>query len=105
VGPNYENERYSHLVDSVKNEAEKLGATIINIEHWGKKRLAYSIDKQKYGTYVLMQFGIEEGNMPKELEAWMEITTGVLHQMTVRLEDKPEVKESQTAPVNTDDEN
>jgi len=32
------------------------GASIIELNKWGKKRLAYSIKKQRYGFYVLLRF-------------------------------------------------
>jgi len=92
IDPNYENERFSHLVDSVKSEAKTLGINIINIDQWGKKRLAYQIEKHKYGSYVLLQYETENGSAIQELEKWMEITNGILAYQTIVLDAKPEVK-------------
>ena len=35
---------------------KKVGGKTLSIDLWGKKKLAYVIEKQKYGTYVKLQF-------------------------------------------------
>ena len=43
-------------VEAVKAELEKRGATIINEEAWGMKKLAYPIEKKSTGFYFLLEF-------------------------------------------------
>ncbi len=63
------------------------GAQIVNVEEWGKKRLAYQVKKQRYGLYVLLHYEAE----PKvviELERNFKLSEDVLKHLTVRLEGK-----------------
>jgi small subunit ribosomal protein S6 len=50
---------------------------------WGRRRLAYEIDDQKEGYYVLVNFS-SEAEFPKELERVLKITDGVMRYMVVR---------------------
>ena len=56
VHPALESGRLKDIIISVQEMCTNLNSKIISIDVWGKKKLAYLIDKQKYGTYVLVQF-------------------------------------------------
>ena len=56
---------------------------------WGKKRLAYQIDNQKYGTFVLMNFETEEGSGIAGFESYMKLNISVLRAQTIRLKSRP----------------
>ena len=72
-------------------------ATDVNVNEWGKKRLAYPIDDITEGYYVLVTFK-SEPTFPLELERVLGITEGVLRYMTVaKLEKK--AKAEPVAPV------
>ena len=91
VDPNLDNNVLDKIMDEISKELQKTESKIINHRVWGKKRLAYQIENQKYGTYVLMQF--EEGNQSKMLDfsTWMKLNNSVIRHMTVLLSDKPEL--------------
>ena len=63
-----------HLQDIVKSVDDLIGKNNGQIESnsdWGKKKLAYPIEKQKYGNYVLVQFqskGLDNDKILKDLE-------------------------------------
>ncbi len=61
------------------------GAEIINIEQWGKKRLAYQVKKQKHGIYVLMHYEGDPKVVP-ELERNFKLSEDILKHLTVKLE-------------------
>ena len=50
--------RLDDIVNTVNTKVESLKGEKLYFENWGKKKLSYAIDKQKYGTYVLMQFSM-----------------------------------------------
>lgn len=58
-------------------------ATVEKTDVWGRRRLAYEINDQKEGYYVLINFSAES-EFPKELERVLKITDGVLRYMVVR---------------------
>ena len=70
---------------------KKTKSKIINHHFWGKKRLAYPIDRQKYGSYIIMQY--EGGDQSKMVDynTWMKLNNSVLRHMTILLEEKPEL--------------
>ena len=90
VHPNYEQDRLDAVISSVQEEITSEGGTLLKIDNWGKRKLAYMINKQRYGSYVLMYFE-SDPSMIQGLHEWMEIQAQVLHQMIIRLEEKPEL--------------
>ncbi len=61
-------------------------ATIEKMDVWGRRRLAYEINDQKEGYYVLINFSAE-AEFPKELERVLKITEGVMRYLVVRTDD------------------
>jgi len=97
VNPNIEQEKYTMLIEAVKAEIGRLNGNILNLEDWGKRRLAYPIKKHRYGSYVLIQFESENIGLVRELEAWMRLNQSVLAFITVVLDEKPSAKSAQPA--------
>jgi len=91
VNPNLENEALDKTMGEIRSELEKTSSKLINHRVWGKKRLAYPIQNQKYGSYILMHF--EGGDQEKmvEFDTWMKLNNTVLRHMTVALSEQPEV--------------
>ncbi len=61
------------------------GAKVINVEQWGKKRLAYHVNKQRHGFYVLMHYEGDPKVVP-ELERNFKLSEDILKHLTVKLE-------------------
>jgi small subunit ribosomal protein S6 len=78
--------------EAVTATAEKIqtlvetSATLEKVDVWGRRRLAYEINDQKEGYYVLINFS-SDAEFPKELERVLKITDGVLRYMVVRADD------------------
>ena len=98
VDPNLENKSLEKTMTEIGKELEKTKSKIINHRVWGKKRLAYSIERQKYGSYILIQF--EGGDQQKmvEYDTWMRLNNSVLRHMTVLLNEKPEIYVEEKKP-------
>ena len=91
VNPNLENEALDITMGEIGTELEKSKSKLINHRVWGKKRLAYQIENQKYGSFILLQFEGGEQNQMNEFNTWMKLNNSVLRHMTVALDEKPEV--------------
>jgi len=91
VNPDYEGERLKKVQQDVDAWVTKRGASIINSYVWGKRKLAYPVDKHKYGTYILLQYGTETPAI-SELNNWMELNEAILAYLTIHLKEKPEPK-------------
>ena len=66
------------------------GGKVRKVDKWGKRRLAYEIQKKQYGFYGSIEFeGV--GNIPKELESEYNFNDKVLRYLTYRY-DKRKLK-------------
>ena len=104
VDPNLENKSLEKTMNEVGKQLEKTKSKIINHRLWGKKRLAYPIERPKYGSYILMQF--EGGDQEKmtDYDTWMRLNNSVLRHMTVLLDQKPEIYVEEKKPELEDKE-
>jgi small subunit ribosomal protein S6 len=90
VDPNLENTILEKTMTEVGQELEKTKAKIINHRDWGKKRLAYQVDNQKYGSFILLQYEIKELSKMNDFDTWLKLNSVVLRHMTISLDKKPE---------------
>ena len=81
VSGNYSDEDYAALKDKFVNLIND-NATDVNVNEWGKKRLAYPINYITEGYYVLVTFK-SEPSFPLELERVFGITEGIIRYMTI----------------------
>lgn len=82
-----EDEERAAVVDKCKALIERFGGTITNVDDWGKKRLAYEIQKMKEGFYYFIQFEAES-SAPAEIESRIRIMDNVLRYLVVKNETK-----------------
>ena len=71
---------------AVKEKIQNLiaaNAELGDVDEWGKRRLAYLIDDEAEGFYVLYNF-VSAGDFPAELERVAGITDGVLRAMVIK---------------------
>jgi small subunit ribosomal protein S6 len=85
VHPALEAGRLKDLIVSVESTLKELGGTTHTIETWGKKKLAYPINKEKYGMYVLFQFEAD-GSKNKELNLTLDHNTNILAYLTTKID-------------------
>lgn len=87
VSAKIEDEERAAVVDECKALIERFGGTITNVDDWGKKRLAYEIQKMKEGFYYFIQFEAES-SAPAEIESRIRIMDNVLRYLVVKNETK-----------------
>ena len=73
------------LVNKFKAMVEAEG-TLLNIDLWGKRRLAYLVNDKPEGYYVLMNYE-SKPEFPAEMERVMKITEGVMRCLTTVVEE------------------
>lgn len=75
-------EAAKELSEKFKAMMEKNG-TVDSVDEWGKRRLAYLINDEEDGYYVLYNHSCEP-DFPAELERVLGITDGVLRSMVIK---------------------
>ena len=69
-------------LDKVKEVLSKYDGSILHTDRWGVRKLAYEIQKETHGYYVLIVVEAE-GSFARELERGFKINENVLRYMTV----------------------
>ena len=80
-----EDEERAAAIEKITNYITRFGGTVTNIDEWGKKRLAYEIQKMKEGFYYFIQFD-GDSTTPNELESRIRIMEPVIRYLCVRQE-------------------
>lgn len=84
--PSLDEEALNTAKEGVKALIERFGGTVENVDDWGKKRLAYEIQKVNEGFYNFVTFSAET-SAPAEIEARMRINEKVLRYLIVAQEE------------------
>jgi len=81
IDPSLSEEATASLVSKFTALAEANGSAV-EVEEWGKRKLAYEINFKHEGYYVLMSF-TSEPSFPKELDRILGITDGIMRSMII----------------------
>ena len=84
VHPALEAGRLKDIILSIDEILKKNNGKTLSIDVWGKKRLAYLIEKQKYGTYVKLQFS-GQGDCAKKFEMELQHNSNILSYLTTSI--------------------
>ncbi len=83
VNAKVEDEVRTETVEKAIEFITRFGGTVTNVDDWGKKRLAYEIQKMREGYYYFIQFDAE-ADCPAEVEKRVRIMDNVLRFLCVR---------------------
>jgi len=83
IKPTLDEEALKAEFESIKELIERFGGTIEKVDEWGKRRLAYEIQKVNDGFYSFFTFD-SESTTPNEIEKRMRIRENVLRYLVVR---------------------
>ena len=85
VNAKIEDEAREAVVEKAKGYITRYEGTVTEVEDWGKKKLAYEIQKMSEGFYYFIQFEAPE-TCPAELERHVRIMDNVLRYLIVKKE-------------------
>ena len=80
-----EDDERAAAIEKIKNYISRFGGTVSNVDEWGKKRLAYEVQKMKEGFYYFITFEAET-TAPLEIENRVRIMENVIRYLIVKAE-------------------
>lgn len=105
INPDLSDEDYGEVVTKFNNLVEKNNGSVINVDEWGKKTLAYEVKKFDKGYYVLLQYcGAAE--ISTELNRNLILDERVIKYQTIKLGNDvdPEALKSETEGRKAEDD-
>ena len=87
VAPNLEEETRANVMGRIENTIAAGEGVIDNVDEWGKRKLAYEINKLSEGDYILIDFHANPGHIA-ELDRVLRINDNVQRHMIVRRTDR-----------------
>ncbi len=85
VNAKIEDDARAAVIEKVQNYITRFGGQVSDVDEWGKKRLAYEIQKMREGYYYFIHFE-SDATVPAELESRLRIMDNVLRYLCVRQE-------------------
>lgn len=87
IHPELPEAQVRETVDRLRRVIEGMGGQISELQDWGMRDLAYPIQKQPRGIYVLVQYAARP-DVVKELERSMKLADEILRFVSVRIPEK-----------------
>lgn len=85
------------IIERCSTVVKENGGKVRTVDKWGKRRLAYEIQKKQYGFYFTLEFE-GEGNIPAILQSEYNYNDSVLRYLTYKY-DKHKLKAMEPAPA------
>lgn len=87
VSAKIEDDERAAALEKCKALIERFGGQVTNVDDWGKRRLAYEVQKMKDAFYYFIQFDAES-TVPAEIESRIRIMDNVIRYLCVRQDEK-----------------
>jgi small subunit ribosomal protein S6 len=76
------------VISTIESVATEKGAKIEKTEKWGRKRMAYRVQRLREGYYVYMVVRSTQGEAVKELERRLKVADPVMKYLTIRTDEE-----------------
>ena len=73
-------------LERLSNTVTSRGGEVVDVNHWGRRRLAYPIKRHLEGNYVVSQIKLDPGLVP-EIESSLRISEEVIRHLIVRADE------------------
>ncbi len=86
LAPTLSPEEVEQFTENFKGVAEDQGASVVDVDNWGKKRLAFPVKKHSEGYYIILTLDEEAATASTELERRFKVTDAVIRFLTIRID-------------------
>ena len=83
VNPEVDDEEVVTVVDKVGNFVSEKGGSVVEVNQWGRKKLAYPIERFEEGNYIFVRLKLEP-MVTKELEENLRLSEKVLRHLLIK---------------------
>ena len=104
VNSNVERKKVDEVMVDISSKLEGAGSKLINHTVWGKKKLAYPIKGNTYGTYILAHYAGGDNEKLIEFDSWLKLSGLTIRHMIVKLDEEPKVVENLSEEESSDDD-
>jgi small subunit ribosomal protein S6 len=85
INATLEDPQIDSIIEKIQDFIVKQGGTIRNIDKWGRKRLAYPINKKNNGFFVVLEFDAP-GEVIAKLTRYYSLEEQVMRHLTIQLD-------------------
>jgi small subunit ribosomal protein S6 len=85
--PELTTERVEEELNRIRTPITKHAGKVISIKHWGRKKLAYEIEKLHRGIYVTVKY-VGAGDLASDIERQLRLSERVMRFLTVKTQNK-----------------
>ncbi|MCE2451781.1 MAG: 30S ribosomal protein S6 [Nitrospinae bacterium] len=86
LSPELTDETVEEKISGFENKVTEGGGEVLNVDRWGKKRLAYPIQRQRHGIYFVVTYH-SEPSVVANIERDMRIDEETWRYMTMRMDE------------------
>lgn len=87
VEPNTDAEGVTGVVEKVSQQVKGLGGEVASVNVWGRRTLAYPINRHREGTYVLFDLKMQTQTIV-DLERTIKLTEQIIRHMVIAKEER-----------------
>ena len=85
ITPTLDDEGATNIVDRVSSMVKSIDGEVASVDVWGRRTLAYPINKHREGTYVLLNAKMSPDSLG-QLERDLKLTEEVIRYMLIKLD-------------------
>ena len=87
VKPDAPEEEIDAFIEQMRGIITSGGGNLDKVDKWGKRKLAYRVEKFREGSYVLFQISSDKSELVKEIERRLRVADMVIKFLTVRIDE------------------
>ncbi len=88
LAPTLTEEEADEAVETYSGVAKEMGAEVADVDKWGKRRLAFPVQKHTEGYYTVLTLVEPAGKAVTELERRFKVSDAVIRFLTVRVDEE-----------------
>ena len=100
LNPDLDDSSAEEIVGKIKDIITKQGGEIIKVDNWGRRKLAYELNKQQKGNYVLLHFRAPSTTV-LEIEKYCKLIDTILKFMVLKITKKKQIDAILQPPAET----